>query len=108
MTTESFAKYQIYLGRNIGKDGAVSLWEMRGFMTDVVDPLFDSYTVTSVTGTWKGTKEDVAILEIMVPLDVFSGSLIPINIKKIASTYKSKFKQEAVLVTVTPIKGVFV
>ena len=87
--------YRVYFGMNT-PNGVVSEAEWQDFLAKVVTPLFpEGLTVIQAQGQWLGNdgtvaKEPTRILEI-VKED-------PEAIKKIASEYKVRFRQEAVLV----------
>ena len=92
-------KYELFLGQNIGTMGRVSDEEWRRFLTEEVTPRYpDGFTVLEAAGHWRDPMGRI----ISEP----SRNLIVIvrdpkaelpKITAIRDTYKTRFRQDAVL-----------
>lgn len=85
-------QFRIYLGRTKG-DKLIPIHHVEAFIRDVIDPLFDAFTVIEASGRWKGKGEPAIIIEVIT--DEFQRPAID----TIASRYADGFHQDAVLVT---------
>ena len=91
---------QLFFGRNIGNQPGVSDADFRRFMDEEVTPRFpDGLTVLDGGGQWRG-KDEVLIREaskvvlIVLPKSHDSGA----RIEAVRDAYKTRFRQESVLV----------
>ncbi len=85
-------QFRIYLGRTTG-DKLIPLSHVEAFIRDVIDPLFDAFTVIEGSGRWKGKGEPSTIVEVIT-----DESQRPL-IDHVAVQYVKTFHQDAVLVT---------
>ena len=92
-------KYELFLGQNIGTMGRVSDEEWRRFLTEEVTPRYpDGFSVLEAAGQWRdpmGTiiSEDSRNLVVIVR---DPAAELP-KITAIRDTYKTRFRQDAVL-----------
>lgn len=97
--TSPMTKYELFLGQNIGTTGRVSDEDWRRFLADEVTPRYpDGFTVLEAAGQWRdpmGTiiAEQSRNLVVIVRDPV---SELP-KITAIRDTYKTRFRQDAVL-----------
>jgi hypothetical protein len=83
--------YRIFLGRNIGTEGQkVSKQQFDQFLTAVVSPIYNGFTISEVQGFWKGAREATTIIEVLTDNEA--------GINIIAREYARIFSQDAVLV----------
>ena len=86
-------KYEFYLGTDISGTDIVTDEMFDTFLVENVQPYFKGFSVSEITGYWKGLKETTKVLIII-------DSLIEMSIvNRIGNAYKNTFKQESVLVT---------
>jgi hypothetical protein len=89
----------LYFGRNRPDGGVVSDAEWRGFLDEVVTPRFPAgLTVVQAMGQWKGERGAVEQerSEIVTLLHDGSGPARQ-AVEELATEYKRRFRQEAVL-----------
>jgi hypothetical protein len=97
--TMPMTKYELFLGQNIGTMGRVSDEEWRRFLTEEVTPRYpDGFTVLNAAGQWRDPmgriiSEDSRNLVVIVRDPVAE---LP-KITAIRDTYKTRFRQDAVL-----------
>ena len=90
---------RLYCGRDIPKGGALSDEEWARFVSEVVTPRFPhGFTVFQGRGQWLGNdgqiaRETAMVIEVSHPNDVASDRAVD----EIATAYKQRFHQEAVL-----------
>ena len=97
--TGPMTKYELFLGQNIGTMGRVSDEDWRRFLTEVVTPRYpDGFTVLNAAGQWRDPmgnviQEDSRNLVVIVrdPATELA------KITAIRDTYKTRFRQDAVL-----------
>jgi hypothetical protein len=95
---------RIFCGLSIPGGGTVSQQELEMFVNEVVEPRFpQGFTMWRAQGRWRGGSEEVMVLEIMHPLDERLG----IAVQEIATEYKRRFRQEAVLRVMMPARMEF-
>jgi hypothetical protein len=97
--TGPMTKYELFLGQNIGTTGRVSDDEWRRFLTEEVTPRYpDGFTVLNAAGQWRDPMGNV--------IEEDSRNLVVIvrdpqaelpKITAIRDTYKTRFRQDAVL-----------
>ncbi len=85
-------QFRLYLGRTTG-DKLIPQHPVKAFIRDVIDPLFDAFTVFDGQGRWKGKSEPSVVVE------VITDETNRPAIDHIAASYASTFHQDAVLVT---------
>jgi hypothetical protein len=97
--TGPMTKYELFLGQNIGTMGRVSDEEWRRFLTEEVTPRYpDGFTVLAAAGQWRDPmgnviQEDSRNLVVIVR---DPRAELP-KITAIRDTYKTRFRQDAVL-----------
>tara|TARA_R100001126_G_C4750605_1_gene112846 strand:- start:218 stop:502 length:285 start_codon:yes stop_codon:yes gene_type:complete len=91
--------YQVFLGTNKPSGGIVSTQEWLTFLKQV-DAVFQSYTVETALGAWKGEREKTYILTVIT--DEIK------QLIRIAEDYKMIFNQDSVLIQELPTKPLFV
>ena len=90
---------RLYFGRNIPGGGVVSDSDWDNFLSEVVTPRFpDGLSVWRAQGQWRDRngvidREDSFILDLLHPDDARSEQ----SVQEIMTTYKTRFKQEAIL-----------
>ena len=98
--------YTMYFGSDIQDPDMdnVSDEMFATFLKNVVDPFFPGYTVTIGAGSWKGKAEKTWVLEVLIPLDdcPVAREILPGSITTICNLYTDKFKQDSVLVKMSP------
>ena len=95
--------HSITLGMNIGSEGKVTnqMW-LQFLETEIVTRL-DYATITDAIGVYKGTVEQSKIISVTVD-ERTTGSLSIIeNLKQVGQTYKTQFRQEAILYQKTEV-----
>ena len=103
----TWREYKVFCGMSY-KGGEVSEDDWRRFCDEHVTTAFpDGYTSLEATGYWKGSatateRENSRVLLIVAPADA-KGKVL-----NIASHYRKKFQQEAVLVMTSAGDAVFV
>ncbi len=103
--TGSMVEERLFFGTDIPSGGQVSDEEWSAFVRDVVTPRFkEGLTILDGNGQWLGAdgkiaRERVHILEI----DAKPGPELDASLQAIASEYKKRFKQEAVLRITAPV-----
>lgn len=94
---EAMYRLEITMGLNIPGSGKVTEKLFAEFVHEYVSPRLDFCTIIDAVGWWKGAQEKVKILYMEMPhsdLEIRK----PI-FEEIASGYKKKFRQDAVLVS---------
>lgn len=110
---DKFIQYNLYLGHGIDTPRTtktrVSARAFLNWLKANVDERFPGYTLHQTMGRWEGVEEPAIVLEIITPASktIFPDE-IPWVIREIAESYKKTFFQDAVLVTVTPVRATFV
>ncbi|MGN6182325.1 MAG: DUF3574 domain-containing protein [Thermoanaerobaculia bacterium] len=90
---------RLYCGLSIPAGGNVSQQEMERFIEEIVEPRFPiGFTVWRAKGQWKGGDEEVMILEFVHPNEPGASK----KIAEIATEYRTRFHQEAVLRVTVP------
>ena len=100
----SLERDELYFGRNRKGGPEISVEEWTGFLGRVVTPRFpNGFTVWDAQGQWRGEdgtieEEKSKVLAVFHPADGASRSAVD----TIVATYRSEFRQEAVLRARTP------
>ena len=92
-------KFELFLGQNIGQTGRVSDDEWRGFLADEVTPRYpDGFTVLDAAGQWRDPVGTIIAERsrnlVLIVRD--AASELP-KVAAIRESYKSRFRQDAVL-----------
>ena len=97
--TMPMTKYELFLGQNIGTMGRVSDEEWRRFLTEDVTPRYpDGFSVLEAAGQWRdpmGTIISEPSRNLVVIVRDPAAELPKIT--AIRDTYKTRFRQDAVL-----------
>jgi hypothetical protein len=92
---------RLFCGLSIPSGGNVSQVELDAFVEEIVAPRFpQGFTVWRAKGQWKGGNEEVMILEFLHPRDPVTAKAID----EIASAYRTRFHQEAVMRVTMPVQ----
>ncbi|MBC7989344.1 MAG: DUF3574 domain-containing protein [Luteimonas sp.] len=96
---QAMVRDTLYFGRNRPDGGTVGDAEWRGFLDEVVTPRFpDGLTVTHATGQWRGASGAVEQEASEVVTLLHAGDAAARGkVAEIATEYKRRFHQEAVL-----------
>ena len=90
---------QLFFGRNIGDKPGVSETEFRRFVDEEITPRFpDGLTVLDGGGQWRGDenrliREASKVVLIVLP----KGRDAPARVEAVRAAYKSRFRQESVM-----------
>ena len=92
-------KFELFLGQNIGQTGRVSEDEWRRFLVDEVTPRYpDGFTVLDAAGQWRDPMGTIISEQsrnlVLIVRD--AASELP-KVTAIRDSYKSRFRQDAVL-----------
>jgi hypothetical protein len=101
---------ELYFGRTIPGGGVVSEADWQRFIDEEVTPRFpDGLTVQDASGQWKSLSDGALVHEASKRLFVLiSGSpLEAAKLEAIRIAYRTRFRQEAVLLIEAPICGAF-
>ena len=95
--------HSITLGMNIGSEGKVTnqMW-LQFLETEVVTRL-DYATITDAIGIYKGNVEQSKIISVTVDERTTGSLKIIENLKQVGQTYKTQFRQEAILYQKTEV-----
>jgi hypothetical protein len=107
MTMEKHSIFKAYFGRDIKGTSTVTREAFELFLIGEVDGKIDGYTITDCRGIWKGTPENVFVLEAMVQGGVGSAKLGH-QLTRIAEAYNREFSQDCVLVTKSEVQAAFI
>jgi hypothetical protein len=97
--TSPMTKFELFLGQNIGQAGRVSEDEWRRFLAEEVTPRYpDGFTVLDAAGQWRDPMGTIISEQsrnlVLIVRD--PASELP-KIAAIRDSYKSRFRQDAVL-----------
>jgi hypothetical protein len=92
---DAVTRATFYLGADIQGKHTVTDTDFSLWLEDEVTPRFPGFTVRSAEGYWKGKPEPMRELVILVT----DGPSATKDIEAIASSYKQRFAQEAVMVS---------
>jgi hypothetical protein len=96
----AFVSDRLFCGLSIPGGGAVSQADFDAFVAEVVEPRFpDGFTVWRARGQWKGGSEDAMVIEVVHPRAPQHDRAL----QEIADTYRTRFRQEAVLRVTSPV-----
>tara|TARA_B100000686_G_scaffold269337_1_gene285248 strand:- start:287 stop:577 length:291 start_codon:yes stop_codon:yes gene_type:complete len=88
----------MFFGGNIPNAGKINSAMFKGFVTDSIAPVFDSFTLTTGEGFWKGESERSYILTMFV--DELTDALKD-DIEAVAQAYRTAYRQEAVMTNIS-------
>jgi len=86
--------YQMYLGLARSDNEIVTTEQFDAYTNEVLDTLFDSYTISDAVGNWYGIKEQTKIVSICTEYKDL--------VQKAANLYKEFFEQDAVAISTLP------
>lgn len=96
---------KIYCGRSKPDGSLVRLLDIAAFLKAEVATQYEGYTIVYTTGCWNGVQEESFIIEIITDPCKYPTDFRP---KQIANVYKTKFKQESVLITTQEIESIII
>jgi hypothetical protein len=85
--------YQLFMGRNIPNGDIVTNKEWQEFI-NVLDTVFDGYTISEVDGVWKGEHERTECVTVCTKYED--------DVMYVANKYKDAFMQDAVAIQQLP------
>ena len=86
--------YQIFLGLNRPDNETVTIEQFNAYTQEVLDTLFDGYTITDAVGNWKGEREATKVVSVCTEYKNL--------VQKAANLYKEFFEQDAVAISTLP------
>ena len=86
--------YQIFLGLNRPDNETVTTEQFNAYTSEVLDTMFDGYTISDAVGNWKGEREATKIVSICTEYKDL--------VQKAANLYKEFFEQDAVAINTLP------
>ena len=86
--------YQIFLGLNRPDNETVTIEQFNAYTQEVLDTLFDGYTITDAIGNWKGEREATKVVSVCTEYKNL--------VEKAANLYKEFFEQDAVAISTLP------
>jgi len=85
--------YQILMGMNVPNGYPVTNEQWQVFI-NIMDTIFDGYTISEVDGVWKGEHEQTKCVTVCTNcVD---------SVRYVANKYKSLFKQDSVAIQTLP------
>ena len=85
--------YQLFMGRNIPNGDVVTNRDWEQFI-NVLDTVFDGYTISNVDGVWKSEHEDTKCVSVCT--EFFE------DVMYVARKYKDAFMQDSVAIQTLP------
>jgi len=99
----------MYFGRAIPDGGSVSAADFRTFTDEIIAPIFTAgYTVQRAVGGWCDTATGQSIREDSVLVTLIHDGAMRNLIRAVADAYKSRFRQDAVMVVTQPVEVEFI
>ena len=86
--------YQMYLGLTRPDNEIITTEQFNAYTHEVLDALFEGYTITDAVGNWKGEREQTKIVSICTEYKHL--------VTKAANLYKEFFEQDAVAISTLP------
>tara|TARA_R100000234_G_scaffold12707_1_gene7050 strand:+ start:1304 stop:1588 length:285 start_codon:yes stop_codon:yes gene_type:complete len=86
--------YQMYLGLNRPDNEIITTEQFNAYTQEVLDTMFDGYTISDAVGNWKGEREQTKIVSICTEYKDL--------VQKAANLYKEFFEQDAVAISTLP------
>ncbi|MDQ3282717.1 MAG: DUF3574 domain-containing protein [Acidobacteriota bacterium] len=98
---EQFVSDRLFCGLSIPAGGTVSQSDIDTFITEIIEPRFpQGFTVWRARGQWRGGNEDALVFEFVHRRD----PLLDAKVQEIATAYRTRFAQQAVLRAVTRVR----
>jgi len=86
--------YQMYLGLTRPDNEIITTEQFNAYTKEVLDTLFDGYTISDAVGNWKGEREQTKIVSVCTEYKDL--------VNKAANLYKTFFEQDAVAISTLP------
>jgi hypothetical protein len=86
--------YQMFLGLNRPDNEIITSEQFNAYTSEVLDTMFDGYTITDAVGNWKGEREATKVVSICTEYKDL--------VHKAANLYKEFFEQDAVAISTLP------
>ena len=86
--------YQMYLGLTRPDNETITTEQFNAYTKEVLDALFDGYTISDAVGNWKGEREQTKIVSVCTEYKNL--------VEKAANLYKTFFEQDAVAISTLP------
>ena len=86
--------YQMYLGLTRPDNETITTEQFNAYTQEVLDTMFDGYTITDAVGNWKGEREQTKIVSVCTEYKNL--------VTKAANLYKEFFEQDAVAISTLP------
>ena len=86
--------YQMYLGLTRPDNETITTEQFNAYTQEVLNTMFDGYTITDAVGNWKGKREATKIVSICTEYKHL--------VTKAANLYKEFFEQDAVAISTLP------
>ena len=86
--------YQLFLGLNRPDNETITPEQFNAYTSEVLDTLFDGYTISDAVGNWKGEREQTKIVSVCTEYKDL--------VNKAANLYKTFFEQDAVAISTLP------
>ena len=86
--------YQLYFGLTRPDNETITTEQFNAYTSEVLDTMFDGYTITDAVGNWKGEREQTKIVSICTEYKNL--------VQKAANLYKEFFEQDSVAISTLP------
>ena len=86
--------YQMYLGLTRPDNEIITTEQFNAYTQEVLDALFEGYTISDAVGSWKNQREQTKIVSICTEYKYL--------VTKAANLYKEFFEQDAVAISTLP------
>ena len=86
--------YQMYLGLTRPDNEIITTEQFNAYTHEVLDALFEGYTISDAVGSWKNQREQTKIVSICTEYKHL--------VTKAANLYKEFFEQDAVAISTLP------
>ena len=86
--------YQLYLGLTRPDNETITTEQFNAYTQEVLNTMFDGYTITDAVGNWKGKREATKIVSLCTEYKDL--------VEKAANLYKEFFEQDAVAISTLP------
>ena len=84
----------MYLGLTRPDNETITTEQFNAYTQEVLNTMFDGYTITDAVGNWKGEREQTKIVSICTEYQHL--------VTKAANLYKEFFEQDAVAISTLP------
>ena|ERR1043166_452306 len=92
--------WRIYCGQRDRDGRLIDARAIRRFLRHVVGTKFASFTILRTAGVWQHTSEPSIVIEILA-----SGATAARQVAEVASEYKRRFRQQAVLIVRSTVQS---